>query len=85
MSVTTGETSTTSTTSEKRPIVVSIEKTPFYKTFSFWIIFISIIIFIVIGFIIFFQSGNEVGGFFLIGFYAFAIIFLIIGMFAALS
>ena len=71
------------TTAAPTNVTVVAEKTPFYKTFSFWVIFISIIILIVIGFIIFFEAGTPTGGFVLIGFYVFAIIFLIIGVLIA--
>ena len=64
-------------------VTVIAEKTPFYKTFSFWVIFISIIILIIIGFFIFFDAASITGGFILLGFYVFAIIFLVIGVLVA--
>ena len=68
--------------SEKNVNVV-VERTPFYKTFSFWIIFIAVVILIVIGFVIFFNTTTPAGGYTLIGFYIFAIILLIIGVLIA--
>lgn len=64
-------------------VTVIAEKTPFYKTFSFWVIFISIIILIIIGFFIFFDAATITGGFVLLGFYVFAVVFLIIGVLIA--
>ena len=71
-----------SSTSEV-PVTVIAQPTPFYKTFSFWMIIISIIILIIIGFILFYYTPNPAGGFTLIGFYIFAIILLIIGILIA--
>ena len=68
--------------SEKN-INVVVQKTPFYKTFSFWIIFIAVVIFIVIGFVIFFNTTDLAGGVTLIVFYILAIIMLIIGVLIA--
>ncbi len=74
---------TTATTATEKTVQVSVQPTPFYKTFSFWMIIIAVIILIVIGFILFFETNTPAGGFVLIGFYVFAIILLIIGILIA--
>lgn len=74
---------TTTTPIRVEPATVVVQPTPFYRTFSFWIILIAVIILIVIGFILFFETSTAAGGFTLIGFYIFAIILLIIGILIA--
>ena len=72
------------TSTISKDVNVIVQPTPFYKTFSFWIILIAIIILIIIGALLFYFAPTPAGGFTLIGFYIFAIILLIIGILIAI-
>ena len=69
---------------EPPQVTVNIEKTPFYKTASFWLIVIAIILLIIVGIFVFFSTANQALSITIIVVYVLGIILLIAGLLAAL-